>query len=169
MTLHVVLLVSLKKLRWVGVHRFGLKLFGTMVWKLLIIELLFQWESNQIKTENCIGNWGHSWCSWKTLGESNLIDFVLQFSKLKSGKYWFFNGFCCRKFKQLILKFGFGRKNWLNPQCVHTWVIDTSYTSIRWKKKTMLSKKWLIIIWYELLIDEIRSIDSKILGYNSFK
>jgi hypothetical protein len=161
MTLHDVLLVSLKKIQWVRVvHWFGLKLFGTTVWKLLIIELFFQWKSNQIKTKNCIGIWGHSWYSWKTLGESNLIDFLLQFSKLKSGKYWFLNGFPCMKFKQLIVKIGFGRKHLLSPQCVHIWVINTSYTSIRWKKN-MLSKKWLIIIWYELLINEIGSINSK--------
>jgi len=28
-----------------------------------------------------------------------------------------------------IVKIGFGRKNQLNPQCVHAWANDTSYTN----------------------------------------
>jgi hypothetical protein len=32
------LLVSLESFQWVGVHQFGLRLFGVLVWNLLIIE-----------------------------------------------------------------------------------------------------------------------------------
>jgi hypothetical protein len=83
------LLVSLERLRWIGVHQLGLRLFGTMVHKLLIIESFFHWKLNEIKTKHCIQIWLHSWCSWKTLGEPNLIEFISQFSELRCGKYWF--------------------------------------------------------------------------------
>jgi hypothetical protein len=32
--------------------------------------------------------------------------------------------------KKKFTKIGFGRKNQLSPQCVHTWAKDTGYTSI---------------------------------------
>ncbi len=32
-------------------HRFGLRLFGTAVWKLLIIEPFSQWKLNKVETE----------------------------------------------------------------------------------------------------------------------
>ncbi len=38
-----------------------------------------------------------------------LLEFISHFSKLKCIRYWFLNGFCCWKFKQ-IAKIGFGRK-----------------------------------------------------------
>jgi len=40
------------------------------------------------------------------------------FTKLRCGRYWFLNEFCCWKLKQ-IAKLGFGRKNKLSPQCAH--------------------------------------------------
>jgi hypothetical protein len=44
MVFHAMLLVSSKSFQWVGVHQLGLKLFRTMVWKLLIIEPFSQWN-----------------------------------------------------------------------------------------------------------------------------
>jgi hypothetical protein len=44
MVLHAMLLVSSKSSQLVGVHQLGLKLFGSMVWKLLIIEPFSQWN-----------------------------------------------------------------------------------------------------------------------------
>jgi hypothetical protein len=38
------------------VCRLGLRLFGAMVWKLLIIEPFSQGKLNKIEIENCIGN-----------------------------------------------------------------------------------------------------------------
>jgi hypothetical protein len=38
----------------------GLRLFGAMVWRLLIIESFFKLILNKIETENYIGIWGHS-------------------------------------------------------------------------------------------------------------
>ncbi len=52
-------------------HQLGLRLFGTMVWKLLIIESFFQSKLNTIK--NYIRIWGHFSCCLKTFGKSNLI------------------------------------------------------------------------------------------------
>jgi hypothetical protein len=52
------------------------------------------------------------------LGESDLIEFISQFSELRCARYWFLSGFCCWKFKQ-IANIGFGRNNQLSPQCVH--------------------------------------------------
>ncbi len=110
-----------------------LRLFGATRWKKLsIIEPFCQQKLNKIKTENCIGIWGHSWCCWKALGKSDLIDFISQFSELRCERYiYFWSGFCCWKFKQ-IAKIGFGRKNELSPQCVHTWFNGTGYTSTSW-------------------------------------
>jgi hypothetical protein len=79
---------------FVRVHPFPLSLFRAMAWKLLIIELFSQWELNKIKTENCIWIWKHSWCCWKALHNSNLIEFISQFSGLRYGRYWFLSGFC---------------------------------------------------------------------------
>jgi hypothetical protein len=93
--LHVTLLVSLESSQWIGLHWLGLRLFGTTVWKLLTIELFFQWKLNKIETKNCIRIWKHSWCS--SFSKLDLIDFISQFSKLRCGRYWFFSGFCCYK------------------------------------------------------------------------
>jgi hypothetical protein len=101
MTLHAMILVFSKKFKWIGVHWFGLRLFGIMVWKLLIIEPFFQWKLNKIKTENCIGILGRSWCYWKAISNSDLRKFIFQISKLRCGRYWFLNGFFCCKFKKL--------------------------------------------------------------------
>jgi len=98
------------------------------VWKLLIIKPFCQWKLNKIETENFSGIWGCSWCEWKTQGESNLIKFISQFSELTCERYFFLSEFCCWKFKQ-IAKIGFGRKNQLSPQCIHTCVKGTGYTS----------------------------------------
>jgi hypothetical protein len=58
--------------------------FGATVWKLLIIEP----KLNKIESENSIGIWGgHSWCCWKALGESDLVEFISQFSELRCGRY----------------------------------------------------------------------------------
>ncbi len=54
----------------------------------------------------------------KSLSESDLMEFISQFSKLMCGRYWFLSEFCCWKFKQ-IAKIGSGRKNQLSAQCVH--------------------------------------------------
>jgi hypothetical protein len=48
-------------------------------------------------------------------------------------KVWmilFVNVFCCWKFKQ-IEKNGFGKKNQLSLQCVHTWANDICYISFK--------------------------------------
>jgi hypothetical protein len=92
--LHVAaLLTSLESFWWV--HHIGLRLFGATIWKLSIIESLSQRKLNKIGTENCIGIWGCSLCCWKALNNSDLIQFISQFSKLRCEKYWFLSGFCC--------------------------------------------------------------------------
>jgi hypothetical protein len=57
------------------VHRLGLRLFGAMVWRLLIIEPFFNENLQKSKKQKQIGIWGHS-CCWKYLGESNLLEFI---------------------------------------------------------------------------------------------
>lgn len=49
--LHAALFVFLKISQWIKVHQLGLKLFGVMVWKLLIIKPFFQWKVNKNKIE----------------------------------------------------------------------------------------------------------------------
>jgi len=63
--------------------------FGAIVWKLLIIEAFSQWKLNKIESENSIEIWGHSWCCWKALGESDFMEFISQFSELRCGRYYF--------------------------------------------------------------------------------
>jgi hypothetical protein len=59
-----------------------------MAWKLLITELFSQCELNEIETENCTGIWKRcSWCCWKALKESDLIEFISQFSEIRDGRY----------------------------------------------------------------------------------
>jgi hypothetical protein len=96
-TFHGALLVSLESSRWIGVHYLGLRLFGAIMWKPLIIEPFFRWKLNKIETENCIAIWGPSWCYWKSLGESDLIELISRFSELRCRIYWYFSGFCCWK------------------------------------------------------------------------
>jgi hypothetical protein len=78
---HAVLLISSESFLWVEVHQHGWRLFRAMVWRLLIIESFSQWKLNKIKMKNCTEIWGHSWCCWKALEESDLIEFNSQFSE----------------------------------------------------------------------------------------
>jgi hypothetical protein len=39
---------------------------------------------NKIKTGDHIGSWG---CFWKALDESDLMEFISQFSELRCGRY----------------------------------------------------------------------------------
>jgi len=61
MMLHAMLLVSSKSSWWEGVHWFGLRMFGAIVWKLLIIEPFFQWKLNKIKSRIFIWIWRRCW------------------------------------------------------------------------------------------------------------
>jgi hypothetical protein len=64
---------------------------------------------------------GCSWWFWKALGESDLIEFISQFSELMCGRYWFFSGFCCWKFKKIY-------KNWV------------------WKEKSVEPTEWATLV-----------------------
>ncbi len=108
--LHVVLLVPFKKaLNWVGCI--------DLVWDCLELWCESYWLLNfflnefflKIEIKIFVGIWGHPRCRWKALSESDLIDFISQFSELTNGRYWFFSGFYCWKFKQIT-------KNWVWKQ-----------------------------------------------------
>jgi hypothetical protein len=106
-----------------------LRLFGATRWKKLsIIEPFSQQKLNKIKTENCIGIWGHSWCCWKALGKSDLIDFISQFSELRCERYIFFGVDFVAGNSNKLQKFRLEGKIW-SPQCVHTWFNGTGYIS----------------------------------------
>jgi len=98
--LHVVILISSETSWWVGVHRLGLRLFGAMVWKLLIIDSFPQSKLNKIKTENFTEICGRSWCFWKAFDKLDLVEFILRFSDRRCERYWFLSRFCWWKFKQ---------------------------------------------------------------------
>ncbi len=142
--LHIVCLLSLESSWWVGSnpnHKSShclLAIFGKLLMSRGVVTWWFatlwsygveaiNWLLNHFLNENYMNLklktlWnfgGHSWCCWKALCESDLIEFVSQFSELRCGRYWFLNGFCCWKFKQIAKLNGFGRKNQLSPQCVH--------------------------------------------------
>jgi hypothetical protein len=129
------LLVSSETSWWVGVHWLGLGLFGATVWKLLIIEQFSQWKLNKIETENCIWIWGHSWwCWWKAHSQSDLIEFISQFSELKVWKILIFKWILLLEIQQ-IAEIGFGRKNQLSPQlCSHCHIYKFSILKM-WKIK----------------------------------
>ncbi len=133
---------------WVLVHAGP----ATRVWDCLDLWCGSYWllnhflniKLNKIKTENFTGIWGHSWCCWKALGNSDLIEFISQFSELRCERYCFLSGFCCWKFKK-IAKIGFGRKNQLSPQYVHTWANGAGYTSIN--KSTNFSVTYTSVVY----------------------
>jgi hypothetical protein len=53
------------------------RMFGTIVWNLLIIKPFFHWFFWKTKIENYIGIWGHSWYCWKALTKFDLIKLIL--------------------------------------------------------------------------------------------
>ncbi len=129
MMLHAGLLVSSESSQWIVVHWLGLKLFGAMVWKLLIIEPFSQWKLNKFETKKCIGIWGGG---FGVLESPWWVAFNGVSFTIFRAKVWhivFLNGFCCWKFKK-IAKIGFWKKNQLSPECVHTCPNDTGYTSM---------------------------------------
>jgi hypothetical protein len=79
-------------------------------------------KSNQIKTENCIGIWGCSWCCCKALGKSDLIEFNSQYSGLRCVKHIDFLVDFVAANSNKVQKNGFGKKNQLSPQsmCSHS-------------------------------------------------
>jgi hypothetical protein len=64
-------------------------------------------ESNQNWTNYEI--WGHSWCCWKALGESDLLDFISQFSELRLWKISIFKWI-------LLLGIQTNCKNWVQKE-----------------------------------------------------
>ncbi len=62
------------------VNQFGLRLFGDMVWKLLIIEQKFQWKFNKINFPLNMGVFLVFLV--EALGKSNLIEFISQILEL---------------------------------------------------------------------------------------
>jgi hypothetical protein len=65
----------------------GVTLFGATVWKPLIIESFSQLKLSIIEIEDCIGIWAHSLCFWKAFSESDVIEFISQFSEVRCGRY----------------------------------------------------------------------------------
>ncbi len=76
-------------------------------------------KSNQIKTGNCIGIWGCSWCCCKALDKSDLIEFNSQYSELRCVEQIDFRVYFVAANSNKLQKNGFGKKNQLSPQCVH--------------------------------------------------
>jgi len=133
-----------KSSKLIGVHWLGLKLFGIIVWKLLIIETFFQWKLNKIKTENFIGVLGRSWRYWKALNKSNLIKFISEFLELRCGRYWFFNGF--------------KRKHQSSLQCVHN-VKFQNFQFRKCEKQRILGPTKLGYTIYEPFILKIKAME----------
>jgi hypothetical protein len=52
------------------------KMFGAIVWNLLIIEPFFHRIFWKTKIENYIEIWGHSWYCWKALTKFDLINLI---------------------------------------------------------------------------------------------
>ncbi len=161
--LHAALFVSSESSQLVGVHQLGLRPFGAMVWKLLIIEPFSQWKLNEIKTESCIGIWGCFLCCWKAFSKADLTEFISQFPELRCGRYWFLNGFCCWKFKQIAKNWGWKEKSWAlnvftlgptaqatlsvwNHQLPHRENHFSSLQKMAYELTLSMDKWWLIIV-----------------------
>ncbi len=72
----------------------------------------------------------HSSTCVEWMNESDLkIEFILQFSELRCGRYWFFSGFCCWKFNYFF--FSFFAKNWV-------WKVKISWF-LKWVCFTLLN------------------------------
>ncbi len=96
MVLHVVLFGALEKaLNEYRVHPLGLRMFGAMVWKLLIIEPFSQRKSNTI--ENWKFYWNFCCVKCKALGES--VRFNRVFFTIFRAKVW--------KILKFLVDFGF--------------------------------------------------------------
>jgi len=70
---------------------------------------------------------------WNALRESDLIEFISQFSELRWGKILIFelNFVAKNSKKKKIAKYWVCRRKYqLRPGCVHTWTNSTGYTSI---------------------------------------
>jgi hypothetical protein len=74
MVLHAMLLVFSGKL----LMSRGASMRFETIWS-YSVEPFFQWNLNKIQTKNCTGIWKRPWCSWKVLGESDLIDLFHNF------------------------------------------------------------------------------------------
>jgi hypothetical protein len=114
---------------------------GAKVWKLLIIESFSQWKLNKIQTKNCTGIWGHSWCCWKAFGESDLIEFISQFSELRCVCVW--KILICEWI--LFLEIQINCKNWVGKEksvepskCSHCRILKFSILKL-WKIMNMFT------------------------------
>ncbi len=129
MVLHATILVSLESSWWVRVQQLGLRLFGAMMWKLLIIEPFCEWKLNKIKTESSIDIWGVLDVkeSHRQVG-FNRVYFTI--FRAKVWKILTFEWILLLKNSNKSQKLGFRRKNQLSSQCVHTWANNIGYTNV---------------------------------------
>ncbi len=65
------------------VHWLGLKLLGVTIWKLLIIESIFQWKQKKLKLKKMLECAGNSWCPLEALDKSDLIEFYFTIFRAK--------------------------------------------------------------------------------------
>ncbi len=133
--LHLALCVSSESFQWVvGVHWFGLRMFGIMMYKLLIIEP-FSHRNEKKSKLRIVWEFGCVLRVIRKLSLSlDLFKFISQFSELRCGKYWFFGGFCCWKFKQII-------KNWV-------WKGKISWSCSHLCQWHMLTLVGIMFAWY---------------------
>jgi len=91
------------------------RMFGAIVWNLLIIEPFFLWIKKKTKIENYIGIWVHSWDYWKALTKFDLVKLILWFWDLKCEQYYkIHGGYVLLSKIQTNWKKRFGRKTQLN-------------------------------------------------------
>ncbi len=101
-----------------GVHRLGLRLFVEL-WcgSYWLLNHFFNEKLNKIENQKLYCNLGGcSWCCWKALYESDLIEFISQFSELRCER----NQFCWWKFKQIAKNWVWMAKSVEPLRCVHT-------------------------------------------------
>ncbi len=100
-------------------------------------QTIFWWILKKIKPKNHIRIWWHYWCYWKSLGESDLINFASQFSKPRCGRYWFLNDFFVGNSTQLQ-KLGLeGKTSWIF-NVFTLWNLDISILKM-WNVKNVFT------------------------------
>jgi hypothetical protein len=91
--------VSLESSQWGGVHGLGPTTFRLPVQKFFNIEWCLHWNWNQIVAENFGGSGMCFWCCRTDLDEQDLMEFIWLDLESEFGRYWFWSGLCCWKFK----------------------------------------------------------------------
>ncbi len=112
----------------VGVHWFGLRLFGATCGSCWLWNHFLNEKSIKLKLTIVMEFGGCSRCCWKALREVDLIEFISQFSEVRCGRYWLLSGFFVAENSNKLQKLGLeGKISWPS-MCSHCWFFFLNYS-----------------------------------------